>query len=85
MTNSLAHNCDIRSLGFIFVILHLIPGAPIDLQKVQKMGSDGTVDLQEITLGTFLCTEEDRAHQKLQIFGKRFVVIGYWIQILDIK
>jgi len=40
---------------------------------VQETSSDGT-DLQEISLETFLCTEEDKAHQELEIFGKRFVV-----------
>jgi len=40
---------------------------------VQETGIDGT-ELQEITLETFLCTEEDKAHQELEIFGKRFVV-----------
>ena len=42
------------------------------LQRVQGTGSDGT-DLQEVALETFLCTEEDKAHQGLEIFGKRFV------------
>jgi len=42
------------------------------LQELQETSSDGT-DLQEIALETFLCTEEDKAHQELEIFGKRFV------------
>ena len=45
----------------------------LGLQKVKKTGSDGT-ELQEIALETFLCTEEDKADQELEIFGKRFVV-----------
>ena len=45
-------------------------------QRVQGTGSDGT-DLQEVALETFLCTEEDEAHQEVEIFGKRFVVIIY--------
>jgi len=44
-----------------------------DLQRVQGTGSDGS-DLQEIVLENFLCTEEDKAHQELQIFGQRFVI-----------
>jgi len=45
----------------------------LDLQKVKKTGSDGT-ELHKIALETFLCTEEDKADQELEIFGKRFVV-----------
>jgi len=45
----------------------------LDLQKVKKTGSDG-IELHKIALETFLCTEEDKADQELEIFGKRFVV-----------
>ena len=47
-----------------------------DLQRVQGTGSDGS-DLQEIFLENFLCTEEDKAHQELQIFGQRFVICNF--------
>ena len=43
-----------------------------DLQRVQGTNSDGR-DFEENALETFLCTEKDKAHQELELFGKRFV------------
>ena len=50
---------------------------PFGQQRVQGTGSNSR-DLQQITLETFLCTEEDKVHQELEIFGERFVVLSSW-------
>ena len=49
-------------------------------QRVQETDSDGT-DIHELSLKTFLCSEEDNLHQAPEIFEeKRFVVLCSLVQ-----
>ena len=49
-------------------------------QRVQETDSDGT-DIHELTLKTFLCSEEDSLHQAPEIFEeKRSVLLNSHVQ-----